>query len=280
MARGRSRWLACLCFAAGLWTTPNKTPAAFLGVSPRPLPRRRTHLMARGGDGGAWPSRPAVPELEQQTAPTPPAERVPWDWQRFFTQASRFVSFPSLLPPPAAAPARPQQSLGAVELFPLDDVVMGGASESSFDNKLRRWAGTVTSANSGGFVGVRTKAFSPAIDASGVKGLSLRIRGGDGLRFKFILRDSTDFNGIAWSASFDTRPSWTNVVAGEEQVVQISFDELIPTIFARTVPNAKFNRENIVSVQFALSKFEYDGGLNPNFREGNFQLDVLDIAFF
>lgn len=41
----------------------------------------------------------------------------------------------------------------------------------------------VTDANNGGFAGVRTRLLSPAIDASGYKGLRLKLEGG-GRRFK------------------------------------------------------------------------------------------------
>eukprot|EP00320_Phaeocystis_rex_P016123 CAMPEP_0119090564 /NCGR_PEP_ID=MMETSP1178-20130426/153160_1 /TAXON_ID=33656 /ORGANISM="unid sp, Strain CCMP2000" /LENGTH=41 /DNA_ID= /DNA_START= /DNA_END= /DNA_ORIENTATION= len=38
----------------------------------------------------------------------------------------------------------PGDSFGDLQLYPLDDVVMGGASSSSFDNVQRKWAGEVT----------------------------------------------------------------------------------------------------------------------------------------
>jgi hypothetical protein len=88
--------------------------------------------------------------------------------------------------------------------------------------------------------------------------VTLRVRtpaGQDELRFKFILRDSTDFNGIAHTASFDAGG------AGEarDETVRLPFDAFVPTLFARTVPGATLNTRNVVGVQFALSKFEYDG---------------------
>ena len=33
-------------------------------------------------------------------------------------------------------------------------------------------------------------------------------------------------------------------------------------------------------LQLTLSKFEYDGGLNPSFREGPFRLEVDAISFY
>lgn len=152
---------------------------------------------------------------------------------------------------------------------PLDDVVMGGRSESAWNGG--RWAGFVTTASNGGFAGVRSRNF--LIDASGVQGLTLSLVG-DGNRFKFICRDSDDFNGVAWSTSFDT-------VKDREVDVKVKFSDLIPTKFARTVQGgATFNRKTLRAIQFTFTKFEYDGGLNSKFREGPFQLDVKKITFF
>jgi hypothetical protein len=36
----------------------------------------------------------------------------------------------------------------------------------------------------------------------------------------------------------------------------------------------------VVAVQFALSKFEYDGELSPLFTPGPFEIDIVDIAAY
>jgi len=153
---------------------------------------------------------------------------------------------------------------------------MGGVSESSFDviGGTGRFAGFVSTDNNGGFCGVRSKAVTPALDLSIYTGLRLRVRG-DGNRFKCIVRDSFDWNGIAWAQSFDT-------VAGAEEFVDISlpFSQFVPTLFARRVPGAVLDTSRINTVQFTLSKFEYDSALNPNFNEGRFQLCIDEIAVF
>ena len=252
-------------------------------VAPAPVLRRSAPARAADGDS-AWASRPRVPELAQARSETPAAQRVPWDWRRFLSQSSKFVSLPSL---GAAAPARAVGPGDAVDvaLFPLDDVVMGGASASTFDNAARRWTGTVTTRNSGGFVGVRSRTLSPPLDASRASGLSLTVRSGAALRYKVVLRDSTDFNGVAHTASFDVRGAPPRDVFGRPrdpapQKIDVPFDSFVPTIFARTVPDAALDLAGIVAVQFALSKFEYDGGLSPLFREGPFDLEIVDIAVY
>jgi hypothetical protein len=55
--------------------------------------------------------------------------------------------------------------------------------------------------------------FSPFKDASACRGFVLKVKG-DGKRFKFIARDDTEWNGIAWSTSFDT-------IAGKDIEVKI-----------------------------------------------------------
>lgn len=102
----------------------------------------------------------------------------------------------------------------AIEWGPLDDVVMGGASESkislgtSFKGK---WVGFVTSANNGGFAGIRTRQIEPRLDLSRCKGVVIKVVG-DGQRYKFIVRDESEWNGIAWSTSFDTKKDKTTEV--------------------------------------------------------------------
>ena len=50
--------------------------------------------------------------------------------------------------------------------------------------------------------------------------------------------------------------------------------------FVRTVPGQSFNTNQLTAVQLTLSKFSYDGELNPNFREGSFSLQVESISTF
>ena len=64
------------------------------------------------------------------------------------------------------------------------------------------------------------------------------------------------------------------------ETVRIPYDSLVPTIFARTVPNVEIDLTNIVGLQLALSKFEYDGELNPLFSQGAFELDVLEVRTY
>jgi hypothetical protein len=91
----------------------------------------------------------------------------------------------------------------------------------------------VTTANSGGFAGIRSKTLTSPLgllrqyivfiyeyfhsnlkpkqiksnqikqDMSSCRGFLIKVKG-DGQRYKFISRDDDQWNGIAWSYSFDT----------------------------------------------------------------------------
>jgi uncharacterized protein YbjT (DUF2867 family) len=157
----------------------------------------------------------------------------------------------------------------------LDDIVMGGVSESNIrlvDNTAL-FSGNVSTANSGGFASVRTRNFSPAINLSGYEGIELRVKG-DGKRYKFFIRSSTTWDGVGFAYSFDT-------VYGIWISVYIPFDALTPVFRAKTLKNGeKLDTSQISSFQLMLSKFEYDGELNPKFQPGLFQLQLEYIKAY
>jgi len=157
----------------------------------------------------------------------------------------------------------------------VDDVVMGGVSSSNIQlvEGTALFAGNVSTANSGGFASVRTKNFSPAIDLSGYEGIELRLRG-DGQRYKFFIRTETKWDGIGYSYSCDTvANTWINV--------RVPFAELIPVFRAKTVKDCPpIDPSQICSFQLMLSKFEYDGELNPSFSPGGFALQIESIKAY
>lgn len=165
-----------------------------------------------------------------------------------------------------------------LEWGPLDDVVMGGVSESSFevqrgDAPVGVFSGICRTENNGGFCGCRTRAISPALRLGACRGVRLRVRG-DGNRYKLIVRDDYNWNGIAWTYCFDTQASeeWLDVDA--------PFEAFVPTLFARTVPGVRLKTDSITVLQLTLSKFELDGGLNPSFTPGRFKLEMKRAEVF
>lgn len=157
----------------------------------------------------------------------------------------------------------------------VDDVVMGGVSESEIrlSESGALFSGVVSTANSGGFASVRTQNLTPPLNLSQFAGIELRLKG-DGKRYKCILRCEGKWDGIGYSYSFDTEPN-------QWMTVRIPFDELIPVFRAKVVRDAGiFDRTKIYSFQLMLSKFEYEGALNPNFSPGNFALYVESIKAY
>jgi hypothetical protein len=157
----------------------------------------------------------------------------------------------------------------------LDDVVMGGVSASGLQllPTSALFTGNVSTANSGGFASIRTRNLQPALNLSGYAGIELRVKG-DGNRYKFFLRSDDRWDGIGYAHSFDTTP-------GEWITVKIPFDGLVPVLRAKTIPNAApINTNQIYSFQLMLSKFEYDGQLNPHFQPGEFRLELETIGAY
>ena len=156
-----------------------------------------------------------------------------------------------------------QDTWGAV-----DDVVMGGVSESKIRlaDKKAVFTGIVSTDNNGGFASVRTRNFDPPLNLSNYEGIELRVQG-DGKRYKFIMRCEGKWDGVGYCYSFDTIYNcWTTV--------RIPFKDLIPVFRAKTQDIEAIDPQKIYSMQLMLSKFEYDGGLNPKFERGLFALEV------
>ncbi len=157
----------------------------------------------------------------------------------------------------------------------VDDVVMGGVSQSNFrlvDNKAV-FSGIVSTDNNGGFASVRTRNFEPPMDLSDYEGIELKVVG-DGKRYKFITRCEGKWDGIGYCYSFDT-------VYDFPTTIRIPFKDLIPVFRAKTVESAtQLDAEKVYSMQLMLSKFEYDGELNPKFEAGSFQLEVEYIKAY
>jgi len=157
----------------------------------------------------------------------------------------------------------------------VDDVVMGGfsASHIEFVENTALFAGNVSTANSGGFASVRTRNFEQPFDLSDSTGIELRVKG-DGKRYKLFLRTDPQWDGIGYSHSFDTIPdTWLDV--------RVPFTELVPVFRAKTVKDCPvIDKSQVRSFQLMLSKFEYDGELNPQFSPGGFALQVESIKTY
>ncbi len=215
-----------------------------------------------------------------------------WDAGRFLQTLSYFEAIPVVSwlqqmffgsnPPPPPQPqagvifdfSQPSEALtqtwGA-----LDDVVMGGVSASSmqWQGEAALFAGYVSTANSGGFASVRTRNFEPPLNLTGSTGIELQVKG-DGQRYKFLIRDEDSWDSLAYAYSFDTVPD-------QWMTVRIPFNLMAPVFRAKTVNTGQtLNPGRIRSLQLMLSKFEYNGALNPHFQPGEFRLLVKAIAVY
>jgi len=276
---------------------PSKHFAPFLLVM-LSFPLLASSFAAPSKDGG-WNTRPAVPELQrasssdnESTTTKTASDRQPWEPLRFVRQSSKFMSMNPLRKKDERV-IQPGNTLwtagtaNAFQLAPLDDVVMGGVSSSTFDNDTGLWKGKVTDANNGGFIGIRsTPSFEWNMEnCSGIE-LKVKTASEKTQRFKFVVRDSTDFNGVCWTTSIDVGGSnpvlklFTSSENSGVTTVKIPFRKQVPTIFARTVPDQVFQKDNVVGVQLAYSKFEYDGDLNPNFSLGDMDLQILEMSAY
>ena len=141
------------------------------------------------------------------------SRRAPWEFGRFLKTANFYgafkpkISFLSNLFKKKVLKEKvinPSEEIWSVvsnpfsiRWGPLDDVVMGGVSKSNLgpgDTFNGTWTGIVTTANNGGFAGIRTRPFDSVLDISKCEGLILSITG-DGQRYKLIVRDNDEFNG-------------------------------------------------------------------------------------
>ena len=218
--------------------------------------------------------------------------RQPWDFQRFVQTLAYYERLPIInwiqkMLPTFTPPPPPNPQAGLIFDFrtaktplnqtwgSLDDVVMGGASTSRLrlQQQAALFSGNVTTANSGGFASVRTRNFEPPLNFASYAGLELLVKG-DGQRYKFLLRDQQTWDSVAYAYSFNT-------VAQEWSRIRIPFGEMIPVFRAKTVPDAPaLNTKQIRSLQLMLSKFEYNGQLNPHFQTGEFCLYIQSIGVY
>lgn len=207
-------------------------------------------------------------------------DRKPWEIFRFFEQSSKFVTLPFLagktqlkVIQPGAVLWSASERKHAFNMAPLDDVVMGGRSSSTFDSNTGIWTGTVTDANNGGFIGIRS---TPSFlwNMNSCKGLEYKLKTSSPTTksYKFAVRDSTEFNGIVWATSVDVKPG--------SSTVKVPFAKAIPTQFANVVPGQTFRKDNVVGIQLTYSKFAYGGDLNPKFSLGGVNLQIIEIRAY
>ncbi|GAQ80379.1 hypothetical protein KFL_000530070 [Klebsormidium nitens] len=173
---------------------------------------------------------------------------------------------------PAGDNGAPQNGAALEDWTRLDDVIMGGISDSSFKQEGGRaiFQGTVR-VEGGGFASHR--AALPKTDLSGFDGISLRVKG-DGKRYKLNMKSTVEAPEFTYQASFDT-------VRGQWVDVSIPFDRFRPVVRARVVEDGpKLDTSDIKTISVVLSRFEYDGFPNYVFTPGPFRLEIEHISAY
>jgi monofunctional biosynthetic peptidoglycan transglycosylase len=146
----------------------------------------------------------------------------------------------------------------------VNDGVMGGLSQSRMavtEGGTGVFQGTVSLENNGGFASVRTQPTDFGL--AGRKGLSLRIKG-DGRRYQLRLRTDRQFDGVAYTSSFDT-------VDGEWTTARVEFQDCLPTFRGRKVSNAP---------TLEPSRIRQIGFLIADKQQGPFRLEIESIKAY
>jgi NADH dehydrogenase [ubiquinone] 1 alpha subcomplex assembly factor 1 len=114
---------------------------------------------------------------------------------------------------------------------PIDDVVMGGVSQSSlqpYSRGIACFGGVVSLQHGGGFASVRTEPRT--WKTAGAHAFVVRCRG-DGRRYKFTVRTDDGFDGVQYQARFQPP-------RGEWAEVELPVASFVASFRGRPVPGA------------------------------------------
>lgn len=163
------------------------------------------------------------------------------------------MSVLTLLSPLAAGQTTPWVS--------VNDSVMGGVSTSSmtYTEQGLRFSGNVSLANNGGFASVRRVI---SLNLPEDHHLILTVAG-DGNTYQLRFRTERGFDGVAYSASFNTKANTTT-----QHVFNLA--DFKPVWRGRSVPNRpKLTWQDVIQMGFMLT----------DKQTGEFVLDIVDIDF-
>lgn len=139
----------------------------------------------------------------------------------------------------------------------VDDGVMGGISKSviTLDKDGNGiFEGHVSLENNGGFSSVRHQF--KTVDVSNSKRFTIRVQG-DGKSYQFRVKSQLN-NYYSYKFDFSTNKDW--------EIIEIPFDELIPTFRGRTLDIPSFPNKVLEEVGFLVSnKKEEDFKLKIDF---------------
>lgn len=146
----------------------------------------------------------------------------------------------------------------------VNDGVMGGLSQGKIQwdeaENIMIWSGKVSLENNGGFASIRTAP--QRYQTGNFKNVILRVKG-DGKTYKFRMRPSGNFDGIAYSLDFETKKDeWTEIT--------LSTNDFQPTFRGRIYPQyGTIKTENLQQIGFLIA----------GKQEGDFALEVDWIRY-
>lgn len=141
----------------------------------------------------------------------------------------------------------------------VNDGVMGGLSDSQIDwdqkNNTFIFSGNVSMEHNGGFASVRTVPIN--FGQKDFQKIILRVKG-DGKTYKFRMRNSRRFDGIAYSLDFKTKKE-------EWEEIEMSVNDFEPTFRGRIYSGyGKMDSNDLQQIGFLIA----------GKQEGKFKLEV------
>jgi NADH dehydrogenase [ubiquinone] 1 alpha subcomplex assembly factor 1 len=153
------------------------------------------------------------------------------------------------------------EALPITDWFAVDDSVMGGISQSRWENgdsAPPRFTGYVSLERNGGFASVRSPQLP--ISFAGFSGLRIRVRG-DGQTYSLCLHSAGLLPGTSYRCRFET-------IAGEWQTVELPFEDFVLMRFGQRVGVSPVKPERITALSFMIS----------DKQEGAFTLEVESLT--
>ncbi len=150
-----------------------------------------------------------------------------------------------------------------ISWYPINDVIMGGRSESNLQVKegVARFTGNVSLQNNGGFASVRSESIN--LNLREFAGISLTARG-DGKIYKCNVRTDTAFDGVLYQASF--RPQ-----ADKWHKYDLPFTSFIATFRGRELdPAPPLDTSRVISIGLMISEKQ----------AGPFSLEIREISAY
>ena len=138
------------------------------------------------------------------------------------------------------------KSDGPNDWFVINDVVMGGLSESSFQftkDGTGVFSGIVSLENNGGFA---SSSMNPSqFDLSDCEGIRFRCKG-DGKKYKITLKNDDKFTGFSYRFEFSTKKDeWTTL--------DVPFESFIPMLMGQKTSAPPIDKANIKTFGFLIS---------------------------